>query len=93
MVIIGYFEYQSHIAPACIEFVENPSEKYPKDDTMALVAGWGLTKAQGNWTSSLTLQSFDIPVVNFKTCQWKAPWEFKVIDDRVTILYYYFDLN
>ena len=85
MVIVGFFDYQPHIAPACIEFIESPSEKYPMDDTMALMAGWGLTKVQGHWASSLTLQTFDIPVMNSSYCQEKAPSHFKgnVIEDKV----------
>ena len=93
MVIVGYFEYQPHIAPACIDLAEDPTETYPKDDTMALVAGWGFSKAKGHWAPSDTLQSFEIPVVNFTTCQWTAPWEFIAIHDKVTILYYNFGLN
>ena len=85
VVIVGYFEYKSHIAPACIEFVENASEKYPKHDIVALVAGWGLTKVQGHWAPSDILQSFEIPVVNLIECKEKAPRDFKnnVINDKV----------
>ena len=44
VVIKKFFEYKHHIAPACVKFAENGSEKYPKDGSRALVAGWGLTK-------------------------------------------------
>ena len=45
MVIIeGHFEYQLHIVPACVEFFKKKEERYPKNGTMALVAGWGLNE-------------------------------------------------
>ena len=44
IIIQGHFEYQPHIAPACLKFVE--TEKYPKNGTYALVAGWGLTNVR-----------------------------------------------
>ena len=71
--------------PACIDLAENPTEKYPMDGILASVAGWGVTKAQGNWASSDILQSFEIPVVNLNECKEKAPWNFKnnVINDKV----------
>ena len=74
--------------PACIDLAENPTEKYPMDGTLALVAGWGLSKARGYWAPSDILQSFEIPVVNFNECKEKAPWGFKnnVINDKVTKL-------
>ena len=80
--------YQTHIVPACIEFVEEDSEKYPKDSTLALVAGWGLSNVKGYWAPSDILQSFEIPVVNLIECMEKAPWDFKknVINDKVTKL-------
>ena len=46
IVIEGHFEYQPHIAPACLEFVETEAEKYPKNGTYALVAGWGENKVE-----------------------------------------------
>ena len=87
MVVKEFFVYQAHIVPACIEFVEEDSEKYPKDSTMALVAGWGLSKVQGYWAPSPTLQSFEIPVLNLEACVKKAESDFKdkVIDDKVSI--------
>ena len=87
MVIVGYFEYQPHIVPACIDLAENHTKKYPKDATMALVAGWGLTKATGYWEPSDILQSVNIPVWQLIECKGMAPWSFDdVIDDKVTKL-------
>ena len=85
MVIVGAFEFTPQIMPACIDLAENPSEKYPKDNILALVAGWGLSKVQSNWTFSDILQSFDTPVVNLIECKEKAPWGFEnnVINDKV----------
>ena len=42
IIIEGFFEYQPHIVPACLKFVE--AEKYPRSGTTALIAGWGLNK-------------------------------------------------
>ena len=44
IIIAGYFEYQPHIVPACLNFTEDPAEKYPRNGTKALVVGWGLSK-------------------------------------------------
>ena len=44
IIIAHHFEYQPHIAPACLQFVESESEKYPKRGAYALVAGWGENK-------------------------------------------------
>ena len=95
VVVKEFFVYQTHIVPACIEFVDEDSEKYPKDDTMALVAGWGLSKVQGYWAPSDILQSLDIPVVNSSYCYKKAPFDFKdkVIEDKVSIVLSIYYLN
>ena len=42
IIIKSHFEYQPHIVPACLQFVE--AEKYPRSRTYALVASWGLNK-------------------------------------------------
>ena len=44
IIIKGFFKYQPHILPACLEFVKNSTERYPSTSSMALVAGWGLTE-------------------------------------------------
>ena len=44
VIIVGHFEFQPHIVPACVKFVENISNKYPVNGSMALVAGWGLNE-------------------------------------------------
>ena len=46
IIIKGYFEYQPHIAPACVKFVKTEAEKYPRSGTTALVAGWGGNKVR-----------------------------------------------
>ena len=35
------FEYQLSVGPACLQFNENLSGKYPKNGAMAMVAAWG----------------------------------------------------
>ena len=42
VIVKGHFEYQPHIAPACLKFAM--TKEYPKNGTYALVAGWGRTK-------------------------------------------------
>ena len=84
-VVIGSaFVFTRHIVPACIDLAENHTEKYPKDHTLALVAGWGLSMAKGYWAPSDTLQLSEIPVVNFIVCKEEAPSDFKVIVDKVS---------
>ena len=44
VLVVGRFEYRPHIGPACVEFFEFLSQKYPGPGARALVAGWGYTK-------------------------------------------------
>ena len=44
VLIVGHFEYRPHITPACVEFYEFHSQKYPRPGARAVVAGWGFTK-------------------------------------------------
>ena len=82
VTIEGHFDYQLHIVPACVNFVKDRAERYPKNESRALVAGWGLNE---HFNSSKVLQSFDIPVVDFDWCEENAPQDFKdkVVEDKV----------
>ena len=89
--------------PACVDFIRKRADWYPKSESRALVAGWGLKEVCSylemffkislnaffffkDFNSSDTLQSFDIPVVDFKSCEENAPLDFqaKVVEDKVS---------
>ena len=106
IVVDGFFEYQPHIAPACVDF-DGIFQKYPTPGTMALVASWGVFKVchfkelfenlENSYfypknISSEFLVSYEIPTVDFQSCRNMAPKDFKpfVIYDKVGQAYFQF---